>query len=56
MADFLPTQPKAQRAFLIGVQTPDMPEGEADELLARLGALDDREQLIALLAQLAGAT
>ena len=39
MADFLPTQPKAQRAFLIGVQTPDMPEGEADELLAELTEL-----------------
>ncbi len=39
MADFLPTLPKAQRAFLIGVQTPDMPEGEGDELLAELTEL-----------------
>jgi len=39
MADFLPTQPKAQRAFLIGVQTPDMPEGEGEELLAELTEL-----------------
>jgi GTP-binding protein HflX len=36
MADFLPTLPKAQRAFLIGVQTPDMPEGEGEELLDEL--------------------
>ena len=39
MADFLPTQPKAQRAFLIGVQTPEMPEGEGEELLAELTEL-----------------
>ena len=39
MADFLPTQPKAQRALLIGVQTPDMPEGEGEELLAELTEL-----------------
>jgi GTP-binding protein HflX len=39
MADFLPTLPKAQRAFLIGVQTPDMPEGEGDELLLELTEL-----------------
>jgi GTP-binding protein HflX len=39
MADFLPTLPKAQRAFLVGVQTPDMPEGEAEELLAELTEL-----------------
>jgi len=39
MADFLPTLPKAQRAFLIGVQTPDMPVGEGDELLAELTEL-----------------
>jgi len=39
MADFLPTLPKAQRAFLIGVQTPDMPEGEGDELLDELTEL-----------------
>ena len=39
MADFLPTLPKAQRAFLIGVQTPEMPEGEAEELLAELTEL-----------------
>ncbi len=39
MADFLPAQPKAQRAFLIGVQTPEMPDGEGDELLAELTEL-----------------
>ncbi|HXN34548.1 MAG TPA: GTPase HflX [Opitutaceae bacterium] len=39
MADFLPTLPKAQRAFLVGVQTADMPEGEGDELLAELTEL-----------------
>jgi GTP-binding protein HflX len=39
MADFLPAQPKAERAFLIGVQTPEMPEGEGDELLAELTEL-----------------
>src|SRR3984957_2333877 len=39
MADFLPTLPKAQRAFLIGVQTPEMPEGEGEELLAELTEL-----------------
>ena len=39
MADFLPTLPKAQRAFLVGVQTPDMPEGEAEELLSELTEL-----------------
>jgi len=39
MADFLPTLPKAQRAFLIGVETPDMPKGEAEELLAELTEL-----------------
>lgn len=39
MADFLPTLPKAQRAFLIGVQTPDMPDGEGEELLTELTEL-----------------
>jgi GTP-binding protein HflX len=39
MADFLPTLPKAQRAFLVGVQTTDMPEGEAEELLLELTEL-----------------
>jgi GTPase len=39
MADFLPTLPKAQRAFLVGVQTSDMPEGEAEELLEELTEL-----------------
>jgi GTP-binding protein HflX len=39
MADFLPTLPKAQRAFLIGVQTPEMPEGEGEELLEELTEL-----------------
>jgi GTP-binding protein HflX len=33
------TQSPVQRAFLIGVQTPDMPEGEGDELLAELTEL-----------------
>jgi GTP-binding protein HflX len=39
MPDFLPTLPKAQRAFLVGVQTPEMPEGEGQELLAELTEL-----------------
>jgi GTP-binding protein HflX len=39
MADFLPTLPKAQRAFLIGVQTQQMPAGEGEELLAELTEL-----------------
>jgi len=39
MPDFLPTLPKAQRAFLVGVQTPEMPEGEGEELLAELTEL-----------------
>ncbi len=39
MADFLPTLPKAQRAFLVGVQTTEMPEGEGEELLAELTEL-----------------
>ena len=39
MADFLPTLPKAQRAFLIGVQTQEMPAGEGQELLAELTEL-----------------
>jgi GTP-binding protein HflX len=39
MAVFLPTLPKAQRAFLVGVQTPEMPEGEGEELLAELTEL-----------------
>jgi len=39
MPDFLPTLPKAQRAFLVGVQTAEMPEGEGEELLAELTEL-----------------
>ena len=39
MPDFLPTLPKAQRAFLVGVQTPEMPVGEGEELLAELTEL-----------------
>src|SRR5580700_11270989 len=39
MAVLLPTLPKAQRAFLVGVQTPEMPEGEAQELLSELTEL-----------------
>src|ERR1022692_1374154 len=39
MAVLLPTLPKAQRAFLVGIQTPDMPEGEGNELLAELTEL-----------------
>jgi GTP-binding protein HflX len=39
MAVLLPTLPKAQRAFLVGIQTPDMPVGEGDELLAELTEL-----------------
>jgi GTP-binding protein HflX len=39
MAVLLPTLPKAQRAFLVGVHTPEMPEGEAEELLSELTEL-----------------
>lgn len=39
MAVFLPTQPGAQRAFLVGVQAADMPAGEGAELLAELTEL-----------------
>ena len=39
MAVLLPTQPKAQRASLVGVQTPEMPVGEAEELLSELTEL-----------------
>jgi GTP-binding protein HflX len=39
MADFLETKPKLSRAFLVGVQMADMPEGEGDELLAELAEL-----------------
>ena len=39
MADFLETKPKPQRAFLVGVQTNDMPAGEGEELLAELTEL-----------------
>jgi GTP-binding protein HflX len=39
MAVLLPTLPSAQRAFLVGVQTPDMPDGEGEELLAELTEL-----------------
>jgi hypothetical protein len=36
----LPPHPaQGQRAFLIGVQTPEMPEGEGEELLAELTEL-----------------
>jgi GTP-binding protein HflX len=41
MADFLPTLPKAQRAFLIGVQTQEMPAGEGEELLSELTELTE---------------
>ncbi len=39
MAVLLPTLPKAQRAFLVGVQTAEMPDGEAEELLSELTEL-----------------
>ena len=39
---------------LIGGTTGNLSSDEAGTLLTRLGALDDREQLIALLAQLSG--
>ncbi len=39
MAVLLPTLPKAQRAFLVGVQTSEMPDGEAEELLSELTEL-----------------
>ncbi len=39
MADFLETKSKLSRAFLVGVQMADMPDGEGDELLAELTEL-----------------
>ncbi|WP_414659988.1 GTPase HflX [Horticoccus sp. 23ND18S-11] len=40
MADFLTDKPaKLERAFLVGVQTPEMPAGEAAELLTELKEL-----------------
>ena len=40
MADFLTDKPtNLQRAFLVGVQTPDMADGEAAELLGELKEL-----------------
>src|SRR5688500_20272165 len=40
MADFLTDKPaQLQRAYLVGVQTNDMPEGEAAELLTELREL-----------------
>jgi GTP-binding protein HflX len=42
MADFLTDKPtNLQRAFLVGVQTPDMADGEAAELLGELKELVD---------------
>jgi len=52
MADFLPTLPKAQRAYLIGVETPDLPAGEAAELLAELTELVENLGLAIVGAQL----
>jgi len=45
MADFLETKSKLQRAFLVGVQSPDMPKGEGDELLAELRELVENLRL-----------
>ncbi|HKB89954.1 MAG TPA: GTPase HflX [Opitutaceae bacterium] len=39
MADFIADKPKIQRAFLIGVQTHEMPAGDGAELLAELREL-----------------
>ena len=39
MPVLLPTLPSAPSAFLVGVQAPDMPAGEGDELLAELTEL-----------------
>ena len=39
MADFLESKAAVERALLVGVQTPDMPEGEGEELLAELKEL-----------------
>ncbi len=45
MADFLETKSKGTKAFLIGVHTPEMPEGEAEELLAELTELVENLRL-----------
>ena len=41
----MPDSPVAQRAFLVGVQTPDMPAGEGAELLAELTELVENLRL-----------
>jgi GTP-binding protein HflX len=45
MADFLETKSPLERAFLVGVQTPDMPEGEGAELLVELRELVENLRL-----------
>jgi len=45
MAEFIETKSKLERAFLVGVQTADMPEGEAEELLAELTELVENLRL-----------
>jgi GTP-binding protein HflX len=45
MADFLETKSKLQSAFLVGVQSPDMPKGEGEELLAELTELVENLRL-----------
>lgn len=47
MADFLESKStQLERAFLIGVQTPDMPAGEGEELLAELRELVENLGLV----------
>jgi len=52
VADFLETKSKLQRAFLVGVQAPDMPKGDGQELLAELAELVENLRLTVTSAQL----
>ena len=45
MAEFLTEKPKIQRALLVGVSTPEMPEGEGEELLLELTELVENLRL-----------
>ncbi len=45
MADIIETKARRQRAFLVGVQAPEMPEREGEELLAELKELVENLQL-----------
>jgi GTPase len=52
MADFLETKSKLQRAFLVGVQSPEMPKGEGEELLVELTELVENLRLTVVSSRL----